>query len=61
LALKEVVPRKMKIDFEVGLILVERSLIGLLSLNIVFGFFVQEAYLQECVYFPLDRESVCKN
>ena len=51
----------MKIDFEVGLILVKRSLIGLLSLNIFFGFFVQEAYLQECVYFPLDRESVCKN
>ena len=61
MALKEVVPRKMKIDFEVGLILVERSLIGLLSLNIVFRFFVQEAYLKKCVDLSLDSKSVCKN
>jgi hypothetical protein len=40
LALKEVVPCKMKVDFEVGLILVEGSLIGLLSLNIVFRFLI---------------------
>jgi hypothetical protein len=40
LALKEVVPCKMQIDFEVGLILVEGSLIGLLSLNVVFGFLI---------------------
>jgi hypothetical protein len=40
LALKEVVPCKMEIYFEVGLILVEGSLIGLLSLNVVFGFLI---------------------
>ena len=49
----------MQIDLEITIIMTQGSLIGLLSLDIIFGFFIQKAYLEQSIDFPLDSEGVC--
>jgi hypothetical protein len=50
----------MQVDLEITIIMTQGSLIGLLSLDIIFGFFIQKTYLEQSIDFPLDSECVCK-
>ena len=49
------------IDLEVSFIMVESGFIRPLSLLIVSHIFVQDAYLEESVYFSLHSESVSED
>jgi hypothetical protein len=60
-SLKEMGPSDVLVCLVVVLLMTESCLIGSLSLNILFLFFVEESDLQKGVDFTLNREDVGQN
>ena len=61
IALEEVSPSQMLIDFKIGFIMIHSCFIRPLGLSVVFVLLIEQSHLEESVYLSFDGKGICKD